>query len=190
MFYLFNLFLGFIFVYLDFNNIDSCLIKYLTIFNNFLYLLVKSVNKTALLASLFTCIADYFLLFTNNQLAGVLCFIIVQSNYMKLLDQYTFFPFVAILLWPVNPLIALASNYALLSLHNLYYSFKSRYQSKHQYYLFIAIYVVIFLLHLLISIYRSLLYLEFWFGFYTYLVSYSSVLVKLFQKNSFLIFIF
>ena len=68
MFYLFNLFLGFIFVYLDFNNIDSCLIKYLTIFNNFLYLLVKSVNKTALLASLFTCIADYFLLFTNNQL--------------------------------------------------------------------------------------------------------------------------
>ena len=133
MFYLFNLFLGFIFVYLDFNNIDSCLIKYLTIFNNFLYLLVKSVNKTALLASLFTCIADYFLLFTNNQLAGVLCFIIVQSNYMKLLDQYTFFPFVAILLWPVNPLIALASNYALLSSHNLYYSFKSRYQSKHQY---------------------------------------------------------
>jgi len=127
MFYLFNLFLGFIFVYLDFNNIDSCLIKYLTIFNNFLYLLVKSVNKTALLASLFTCIADYFLLFTNNQLAGVLCFIIVQSNYMKLLDQYTFFPFVAILLWPVNPLIALASNY----------------QSKHQYYLFIAIFLLL-----------------------------------------------
>ena len=143
MFYLFNLFLGFIFVYLDFNNIDSCLIKYLTIFNNFLYLLVKSVNKTALLASLFTCIADYFLLFTNNQLAGVLCFIIVQSNYMKLLDQYTFFPFVAILLWPVNPLIAWASNYALLSLHNLYYSFKSRYQSKHQYYLFIAIFLLL-----------------------------------------------
>ena len=113
MFYLFNLFLGFIFVYLDFNNIDSCLIKYLTIFNNFLYLLVKSVNKTALLASLFTCIADYFLLFTNNQLAGVLCFIIVQSNYMKLLDQYT------------------------------YYSFKSRYQSKHQYYLFIAIFLLL-----------------------------------------------
>lgn len=45
---------------------------------------------------------------------------------MKLLDQYTFFPFVAILLWPVNPLIALASNYAYLSSHNLYYSFKSR----------------------------------------------------------------
>ena len=142
------------------------MIKYLTIFNNFLYLLVKSVNKTALLASLFTCIADYFLLFTNNQLAGVLCFIIVQSNYMKLLDQYTFFPFVAILLWPVNPLIALSiklCNY--LSLHqSLFNSFKSRLSIKHQYYLFIAIffyYVVIFLLHLLISIYRSLLYLEF-----------------------------
>lgn len=139
MFYLLNICLGLIFIYLDIFNYDSNIVKYFTIINNFIYLIINQVNKKAILASLFTVIADYFLLFTNYYVFGISCFIIVQYCYMELLDYKTTNFFYILILFPLNPLIITTTIYVILSISNLITSFKLINHSKHHKYLFLTI---------------------------------------------------
>lgn len=137
--YFINLILGLIFIALDLNNLNSSSIKYLTIFNNLLYLSFKHANNKAILTSVFTLIADYFLLFTNHQILGIICFLIVQTCYMKILNYHTYLPFLAIIFLPINTRLAFACSYALLSVANVIYSYQLRHNSKSNFYLFLAI---------------------------------------------------
>lgn len=139
MFYLINIILLAIFIYFDFNDLDSSLLKWLTIFNNLIYMIIKSPSKNALLAVIFTFIADYFLIFTNYKTIGVLSFIFVQYNYMKLLNYSTFIFLIPMIIFFIDPLITLASSYAILSIYNLKSSFQKRHQNKSQYYFFFAV---------------------------------------------------
>lgn len=82
-----QLFIYIIFIYLDINKQASYLIKYLGIIINFLYALIlyiknKKYDLLFLIALLFTMIADYFLLVTNDYyIIGVICFCLVQTIY-------------------------------------------------------------------------------------------------------------
>lgn len=133
MIYLINIILGCIFVYFDIYHINSSLVKWLTSFNCFIYLFIKHVNTTAILAAALAFIADYFLLFTDHYLIGICFFIMVQLAYMYILKYYNYIPFIFLCFIFINPLIILALIYLCFSLLNLYHSFKT-YKS-----LFIAI---------------------------------------------------
>lgn len=139
MIYLINLTLLAIIIYLFSNNLDSSLIKWLAIFNNFIYIVIKSSSKHALMAVMFTFIADYFLIFTDYKSIGVLCFIITQYNYMKILNYSSLaFLLPLTLIW-FNPLIISSFSYILISLNNLKYSFANRVRNKASYHLFLAV---------------------------------------------------
>ena len=139
MIYLINLTLLLIIIYFDFHHLDSSLLKWLCIFNNFFYSLIKSYSPHLQLALLFTVTADYFLIFTNHQIIGVICFLCVQYNYMHLLNYYTRNFLFPLLLLPINPLISISLAYIWLSLGNLCHSFLQRLDDKHQHFFFLAI---------------------------------------------------
>lgn len=139
MIYLINLILLVIIIYLYSNNLDSSLIKWLAIFNNLIYIIIKSSSKYAIIAVMFTFIADYFLIFTNYKAIGVLCFIIVQYNYMKILSYSSItFIFPLIIIWH-DPLIISSLAYIIISFNNLRHSFTKRHKSTSSYHLFLAI---------------------------------------------------
>lgn len=123
MIYIINLILGFIFILMDLSNYDSNLIKWLTTFNNLIYLLINKSSFLVLQAIFFTCIADYFLLFTDSYLTGISIFILVQLTYMKIMQTKTYLPFIFSIIFLFNPIISLALIYLSYSLFNLYHSF-------------------------------------------------------------------
>lgn len=123
MIYIINLILGICFILLDLFNYDSNFIKWLTSFNNFIYLLVTKTNSLATYSTFLVCLADCFLLFTNHYLIGISLFIFIQLTYMKILNTKTYFPFIFLIIFMFNPLISLALIYLSYSLFNLAYSF-------------------------------------------------------------------
>lgn len=125
MIYLINIILGCIFVYFDIYHINSSLVKWLTSFNCFIYLFIKRVNTTAILAAALALIADYFLLFTDHYIIGIYLFIMIQLAYMCILKYYNYTPFVFLGFIFIDPLIILALIYLCFSLLNLYHSFKT-----------------------------------------------------------------
>lgn len=142
MIYLINLILLVIIIYLYSNNLDSSLIKWLVIFNNLIYTVIKSSSKYAIIAVMFTFIADYYLIFTNYKTVGVLCFVIVQYNYMKILNCSSFnFLFPLIIIW-FDPLIVSSLAYIIISFNNLRHSFIKRHRSTSSYHLFLAIFLL------------------------------------------------
>lgn len=87
-----------LFIYADFNGINSSLIKYSGIIINFIfsiYLYIKKDIDDILLplALILTAIADYFLLIKdNNYQWGILCFCLVQTIYAYKIDKLKSIP--------------------------------------------------------------------------------------------------
>lgn len=87
-----------LFIYADFNGINSSLIKYSGIIINFIfsfYLYIKKDLDDILLplALILTAIADYFLLIKdNNYQWGILCFCLVQTIYAYKIDKLKSIP--------------------------------------------------------------------------------------------------
>lgn len=87
-----------LFIYADFNGINSSLIKYSGIIINFIfsiYLYIKKDLDDILLplALIVTAIADYFLLIKdNNYQWGILCFCLVQTIYAYKIDKLKSIP--------------------------------------------------------------------------------------------------
>ena len=124
MFYCIEIFIGLCFFILDINSYKSDEIKWLISFNHAIYAMIKHLNTKAILALSFAFIADYFLLFTNHYLIGIIFFILVQLTYMHLLNYHNYLPLIFTSLFIFNPLIIAAFIYLCFSIFNLVFSFK------------------------------------------------------------------
>ena len=121
-----NLMLFGLFIFFDILNINSSYIKWFTTLNNFIYSILYSKNSFILKAVFFSLIADYLLLFTDYYILGIIFFILVQIQYMKLLSYQSYLPWLFLITIFIDPLTTLALVYLFFSLANLIYCIKSK----------------------------------------------------------------
>lgn len=120
-----NLILFVLFIFLDILNINSSYIKLFTTLNNFIYSILYIKNNIVLKAVFFSLIADYLLLFTNYYSLGIIFFILVQIQYMKLLSYQSYLPWLFFIIIFINPLVSWSLVYLFYSLNNLIYCIKN-----------------------------------------------------------------
>ena len=123
MIYFINIIIGLLFICVDLLGYNSNLLKYLVSFNSLAYLIIKKANIYVILAMAFAFIADYFLLFSDLYILGIILFILVQITYMHLLNYHNFLPLCLLIFIFIDPLITLALIYLCFSLLNLYHSY-------------------------------------------------------------------
>lgn len=121
-----NLMLFGLFIFFDILNINSSYIKWFTTLNNFIYSILYLKNSFILKAVFFSLIADYLLLFTDYYILGIILFILVQIQYMKLLSYQSYLSWLFLIIIFIDPLISLALVYLFFSLTNLIYCLKSK----------------------------------------------------------------
>ena len=123
MIYFINIIIGLLFICFDLLGYNSNLLKYLVSFNSLAYLIIKRANIYVILAMAFAFIADYFLLFSDLYILGIILFILVQITYMHLLNYHNYLPLCLLIFIFVDPLITLVLIYLCFSLLNLYHSY-------------------------------------------------------------------
>ncbi len=120
-----NLMLFGLFIFFDILNINSSYIKW-TRHKQLYFSILYSKNSFILKAVFFSLIADYLLLFTDYYILGIIFFILVQIQYMKLLSYQSYLPWLFLIIIFIDPLISLALVYLFFSLTNLIYCIKSK----------------------------------------------------------------